>query len=103
MTTKIYTTEHTLNGRAVVKAFTEKAAALGYAREVVGNPDASVVSLWEYATAQQARTCLALCFEKAEWWETRVGLGCVDKIGRFLADRSRRKPRAEPGASPDGR
>ena len=91
MSTRIFTTEHTLNGRATVKAFTEKTAALAYAGEVVANPDASAVTVWEYVTTEAPRAALAACFERGEWWTSRTPLGVVTQAGRFIRATGRKE------------
>jgi hypothetical protein len=84
MTTRIFAIDYTVNARAVLKTFTEKSAALAYAREVVENPDASAVSVWEYSTSLAPREALARCMEKAEWFDGRSWLGVIAKGGRFI-------------------
>jgi hypothetical protein len=89
VSTRIFVVDYTVNGRAVLKTFTEKSSALAYAREVVENPDASAVSVWAYGTSLAPREALARCMERAEWFDSRDWLGVIAKGGRFIKGKER--------------
>jgi hypothetical protein len=76
---KLFTTEHTVNGRAVVKAFKTAMLATDYAKQAVLNDDASAVTIWQYTTDLPALDALCCCIEKSEWWTERRAVVIVTR------------------------
>lgn len=73
---RVFTAEFQQERKAVVKGFTEKTAAINWAKDRIADETIGAVSVWELRTDAPARDALAIAAE-GKRWHTDIALIAV--------------------------
>lgn len=66
--------------RAVVRGFTEKGAAVAWAKEKIADETIACIALWEMNTPNY-REALAIAAEGKQWYEVRACFAVITRNG----------------------
>lgn len=68
---RVFTAEFQQERKAVVKGFTEKTAAVNWAKERIADETIACIALWQLTTTDNAKTALAVAAEGKPWYTAR--------------------------------
>lgn len=80
MSVRIFTAEFMQERRAVVRGFTEKGAALAWAKEKIADDSVACIAMWEMS-APNPKEALAIAAEGKQWYEARACFAVITRNG----------------------
>lgn len=81
MATRIYTAEFQQEKKTTVRAFSNKIAAVTWARERVQDETVSAISVWENSGSGTAHALLVVAAEGKQWYEARRLVAIIARKG----------------------
>jgi hypothetical protein len=81
MTTRIYSAELTQERKVTVRAFTEKTAAIRWARERVADESVSAITVWLLSASRLPRDAICIATEGKPWYDERRVVAIIARKG----------------------
>ena len=81
MTLRVFTAEFQQERKAITKGFTEKTAAVAWAKERIADESIACIALWEMSTTDAAKKALAIAAEGKPWYTLKHCFAVVTRSG----------------------